>query len=69
MTEIQAKKHLQNMLKRLTPGSVVHLLGEVIRASEQARHGELDEAALERVSQAEAALFVFGCGLDSVLPR
>jgi len=69
VTEAQAKKHLKAMLRRLTVGSVLHLLGEVIREAETARRGELNEIAKERVAQAEAAIVVFGLGLDAVLPR
>jgi len=69
MTEATARKHLLAMLRRLTPGSVLHLLGEVIREAELARRGELDEATKERISHAEVALMVFGLGLDAILPR
>jgi hypothetical protein len=69
MTEAQAKQHLSDMLGRFTPGSVLHLLAQVIREAEEARLGGLDDAAEERMREAEAALWVFGYGLDAALPR
>jgi len=69
MNEATARKHLKAMLARLTPGSVLHLLGEVIRQAESDRRGDLDESARERITQAEAALIVMGLGLDAILPR
>ncbi len=69
MTETEAKQHLLEMLKSFSPGSVLHIFAQVIRESEEARLGGLDEAAEERVREAEAALWVFGMGLMSALPR
>ena len=39
------------------------------REAEESRLGGLDEVAEERVREAEAALWVFGCGLMAALPR
>lgn len=69
MTEAQAKEHLRDMLDNVTPGSVLHILAQVIREAEEARLGGLDEAAEERVREAQAALWVFGYGLMAALPR
>jgi len=69
MTEVEAKQHLLAMLEHLTPGSVLHVLAQVIREAEEARLGVLDEATGERVREAEAFLWVAGYGLMSALPR
>lgn len=69
MTEAQAKDHLRDMLGSFRPGAVLHMLGEVVREAETARMGGLDEIAQERVLNAEAFLFVAGCGLMATLPR
>jgi hypothetical protein len=69
VTEAEAKQHLLKMLESFSPGSVLHVLAQVIRESEKARLGELGEAAEERVREAEAFLFVAGCGLMAALPR
>jgi hypothetical protein len=69
MTEAQAKQHLSEMLSTFTPGTVLHLLAQVLRDAEQARVGGLDDVAVERLREAEAALWVFGYGIDAALPR
>ena len=69
MTEAQAKQHLKDMLGSFTPGSVLHLFAQVVREAEESRLGALDDAAEERVREAEAALWVFGYGLMAALPR
>lgn len=69
MTEHEARQNLLDMLESFTAGSVCHLLAEVVRQSEEARLGGLDEAAEERVSEAEGALWVLGMGLMAVLHR
>ena len=69
MSEAEAKDHLKDMLGSFRPGAVLHMLGEVVREAEEARLGGLDEAAKERVREAEAFLFVAGCGLMAALPR
>lgn len=69
MTEAQARRHLLKMLASFRPGTVLHLLGQVIREAEEARLGGLDEAAEERVQEAQAFLWVAGYGLDAALPR
>lgn len=69
MTEAQAKEHLKDMLASFSPGSVLHILAQVIREAEEARLGGLDEAAEERVREAEAFLWIAGMGLMAALPR
>jgi hypothetical protein len=68
MNDAEAKRHLQDVLGSFRAGAVLHMLAEVVRESETARLGGLDEAAQERVREAEAALWVFGYGLMAALP-
>lgn len=65
MTEAQAKKHLRQMLRTMTPGSVLHLLSELF--AEQAQ-GD-DEAAERQAREVAATLFVVGLGVDAACPR
>jgi hypothetical protein len=69
MTEAEAKRHLGDMLRRFTPGSVLHLLADVLGNAENERLGGLDDVAAERVRNAEVALFVFGLGINAACPR
>lgn len=69
MSETEAKQHLLAILGSFNPGSVLHILAQVIRESEAARLGTLDDAAEERVREAEAFLWIAGYGLMSALPR
>jgi len=62
--DIQAKWLIAHLLERYTPGSILHLLAQVLR--EQARFLPHDHVAEERLRNAEAALYVFAAGLDSV---
>jgi len=64
MDETQAKQLLTDMLARFTAGSILHLLGEVLRDSAD----EPDEAATEAMRDAAGALFVLGVGLNAVCP-
>lgn len=65
MDETRAKQVLADMLARFTAGSVLHLLGEVLRESAPA---ELDPVRAESLRDATGALFVVGLGLDAVWP-
>ncbi len=66
--DTQAKRLLADILESFTAGSVLHMLGEMLRQNaEQEADGE-DDPDLERAREAESALFVFGLGLDSVWP-
>jgi hypothetical protein len=51
MSEAQAKQHLKEILASVSPGTVLHLLGQVIREAEEARLGGLDEVAEERLGR------------------
>lgn len=69
MTEKQIKKQLRKMLGGFTPGTVLHLFGEIFHElAEDARHDN-DVVAYERARNVERALFVFGLGLDGAFPR
>lgn len=68
MTEKQAKRQLEEMLKSYTAGSVLHLLGEIDReAAEQARQGD-DSTAYQQAKSVEQTLFVLGLGVDAACP-
>jgi hypothetical protein len=69
VNEAQARQHLLDMLGNFTPGSVLHLFAQVVRESEEARLGGLNDAAEERVREAEGFLWIAGYGLDAGLPR
>ena len=69
MSEAQAKQHLKDILASFSPGTILHLLGQVIREAEEARLGGLDEVAEERVRDAEACLWVASYGIEAALPR
>ena len=57
-----AKKHLRQMLKHYTSGSVLHLLAEVVAEGDDPVHAEQRQAV-------EKALLVVGLGVDAVLPH
>lgn len=65
MDETHAKRVLAGLLARFTAGSVLHLLGEVLREATPADLAP-DRAGLLR--DALGALFVVGVGLDAVWP-
>jgi hypothetical protein len=60
--EARVKRLLAEMLVHRTAGSILHLLAEVLRES-------FESPEDEGLRDAVGALFVFGVGLDSVLPR
>ena len=63
--ETRAKQLLADMIAHFTAGSVLHLLGEVLRESAPA---ELDPDRAESLRDAAGMLFVVGIGLDAVWP-
>jgi hypothetical protein len=68
MTEKQAKRHLSEMLRSFTVGSVLHLLADLHRdAAEQARKAD-DAMTYRRCRLVEHALFVVGLGIDAASP-
>ena len=66
MTEAQAKKQLLQMLRSLTPSSVLHLLSELF--TESARRST-DKTIQKQTQEVAATLFVVGLGIDAVCPR
>ncbi len=62
MNEEKAKKHLRKMLRSFTPGTILHLLADIHRAS-AAKSGD------ERLKRVEETLFVVGLGIDAALPQ
>ena len=69
MTEAQAKKHLRQMLRSLTPGSILHLLSELLAESANGAHRRGDLTAEKQEQSAASTLFVVGLGVDAVCPR
>jgi hypothetical protein len=69
MTERQARRHLERMLETLTPGSILHLLADVIRQEGDDARRSGDQNMHRQCSIAEHALCAVGLGLDSVLPQ
>jgi len=65
MTEAVAKEHLREMLRFFTPGSVLHLLSELYREAADQAHRDHDHRTEEQCRNVEAALFVFGLGVDA----
>lgn len=69
MTERKAKKQLSRLLESYTPGTMLHLLGEIFRdAKEEARKAG-DELLHERCRNVEITLLVVGMGIDAACPR
>ncbi|MCE9561787.1 MAG: hypothetical protein K8U57_07000 [Planctomycetes bacterium] len=60
------KRLLAEILIDFTAGSILHLLGNVLRENAP---DDLDETAQQQLASAEEALFVVGVGLDAVCPR
>ena len=63
MDEQQAKRHLKKMLGSFTPGSILHLLAEVVAST------EADGERADQGRHVEHALTVMGHGIDAMLPR
>ncbi len=63
MNEQQAKRHLTKMLGSFTPGSILHLLAEVVASA------EADGERADQGRQVEHSLVVLGLGMDAMLPR
>ncbi len=69
MIEAQARKLLRQMLRSLTPGSVLHLLAELFAGLARRARRRGDEASMKRAQEVAAALVVVGLGVDAVWPR
>jgi hypothetical protein len=69
MNDETARRQLKRMLLSFTPGSILHLLGEVFEdLAEQARH-DGDETRTEQCRTVAATLFAVGLGIDAACPR
>jgi hypothetical protein len=68
MSEQQAKRHLQTMLRSLTIGSILHLLAEAHRNQVEEAGQADDPVAKGRCEIADHVLFCTGIGLDAALP-
>jgi len=69
MTEAQAKKQLRQMLRSLSPGSVLHLLSELFSESAKRARRKGDDMTEKQAQEVAATLFVVGLGVDAVCPR
>jgi len=69
MTEATARKHLMEMLKRFTPGSVLHLLSDIYRSTAEDASNDNDARTHGRCKSVEQTLFVVGLGIDATCPR
>jgi len=69
MNEAQAKKQLRKMLQKLTPGSLLHLMGDLYRENAEECDSLEDSAGYERWKSLECTLFVVGLGIDAASPR
>jgi hypothetical protein len=69
MTEVQAKKLLREMLRSVTPGSILHLLAQLFGESAKRFRSRGDEAAEKQARDIAATLFVVGLGVDAACPR
>jgi hypothetical protein len=69
VTESQAKRQLERMLKTLTPGSVLHLLADVIREDGDGARSEGNVTSYRQCLMVESTLIVVGMGLDAALPQ
>lgn len=67
--DTQAKRLLADMLVNFTAGSILHLLGELLRERAEQEADDDDDDGVEQAREAESALYVVGLGLDSVCPR
>ncbi len=68
MTEQEAKEQLRKMLDDFTPGTVLHLYGEVFQELAAEAHQENDLILHEQCKTVERALFVVGIGVDGAYP-
>lgn len=68
MSEQEAKRQLQRMLRSLTIGSVCHLLAEAHRKNVEDAGQADDPVTMGRCDIADHVLFCLGVGLDSALP-
>ena len=69
MTEGQAKKQLRQMLRALSPGSLLHLLSELFAEDAKRAQCAGDQTKQKRAREVASALFVVGLGVDAACPR
>jgi hypothetical protein len=69
MTEEEAKKSLRQMLRSLTPGSVLHLLSELFTESARRAHKRGKATVQKQAQDVASTLFVVGLGIDAACPR
>ena len=69
MSEKEAQKQLRRMLTSFTPGSILHLLAEAMRAHAEQTQADNDPRIKEQCDLAEACLVVVGMGIDAVCPQ
>lgn len=69
MTEAQTKKQLRQMLRSLTPGSLLHLLSEIFTESAKRAQRRGNETTQKQAQEVAATLFVVSIGVDAVCPR
>ena len=69
MTELEAKRQLRQMLRILSPGSILHLLGEAYRRNSEAAGLGNDPVAQGKCDVMDHVLFCLGVGIDAALPQ
>jgi hypothetical protein len=69
MTEDQAKRQLQEMLRSFTPGSVLSLLADLYREAAAGARRQNDVTSYRRCRMVEGTLIVVGLGIDAACPR
>ncbi len=67
MSEREAKRQLQRMLRSLTIGSCIHLLAEAYRMNVVSAGLSHDHVSLGRCDVVDHVCFCVGVGLDSAL--
>jgi hypothetical protein len=69
MTEAEAKKHLREILRSLTIGSLLHLLSELFSESAKRAQRKANVKAPKQFQDVASTLFVVGLGVDAACPR
>jgi hypothetical protein len=69
MTETQARRHLRQMLRSLTPGSVLQLLSELFMQHAKRARRKGNQKTERQAQEVAATLFVVGLGVDAASPR
>lgn len=69
MTEETAKKHLAQMLKSFTAGSILHMLADLFNESAEQDRLNDETTRAEQCRTVGTALVVMGYGVDAAVPR